>query len=135
MRTPHMKRILLFSLIFIAISTAAAIGVNHYIFLRRLSHTDPKIFHQHVYALTNAGSEVERSAAVRRIHAAPEFRHFDVTLVSDHVLLLHTRSFIADAYIVAYHIGAGDSWAIGSLRGGRFSRMGTYTPPTNLGGS
>jgi hypothetical protein len=129
-----MKRVLLFGLIFIVIS-AAAIGVNHYLFLKRVSHIDAKIFHHHIYALITAKTEEERSAAVRRVHAGPEFRDFDVALVSDHVLLLHSRSFISEAYMMAYHIGTGDAWAIGLLRGGRFTRMGTYTPPTNLGGS
>jgi hypothetical protein len=130
-----MKRVRLFGLIFIAITVAAAIGVNQYLFLRRLSLTDPKYFHHHIYALTNAKTQDERSAAVRRIHAGPEFRDFDVALVSDHVLLLHARSLTFDGYIMAYHIDGGDAWAIGWLRGGRFTRMGTYTPPTNLGGS
>ena len=131
---PHMKRILFLSLAFILISVAA-IGVNHYLFLRRLSHLDAKIFHHHVYALTTAKTEDQRSAAIRRIQAAPEFRDFDVALVSDHVLLLHTRSLFSHAYIIAYQLGPGETWAIGCLRGGKFSRMGTYTPPSNLGGS
>ncbi len=130
-----MKRTFLFGAILSVTILAVAIGTNHYLFLRRLSDTDLKGFHHVIYTLSSAKTEDQRAAAIRQVSADPELRHYDVALVGDHIVMLHTCSLFSDAYIVAHHLGRGDAWAVGWLRERRFSHMGTYTPPTNLGGS
>ena len=129
-----MKRTFLYFILSVTV-LAAAIGTNHYLFLKRIADTDLKSFQHVIYTLTNAKTEEERAAAIRQVSAEPELRHYDVSLVGDHIVMLHTRSFFSDAYLLAHHVGKGDAWTVGWLRGRHYSHTGTYTPPTNLGGS
>ena len=113
----------------------AVMGVDHYLLLGRLSNTDLKGFHHAIHTLASAKTESQRVAAIRQVCAEPEMRHYEVALVGDNAIMFRTRSFFSDAYIVAHRIGSGETWALGWLRGKDFSRVGTYSPPTNPGGS
>jgi hypothetical protein len=122
-------------MVLLTIMAVVAIATDHCLFARRVARTDVKSFHHILHALISAKTEAERLTAIRQITAEPELRHFKVALVADHIVLFQTRSFTSEAYVVAHHLGDGNAWALGWLRGGSFTRAGTYTPPSNPGGS
>ena len=127
----RMKRGFQFALIAVCCVVPVTITVSHYLFLRRISHTDLKVFGNVLRTLTTAKTESQRTAAIKQLSTAPELHHYRVTLVADHVLLFYTGSLVSHAYLAAYRNGTGDEWAVGWLRGRQWSRQWTYAPPSN----
>jgi hypothetical protein len=104
----------------------AAVALDRYLFVRRITHIDPKmIFHQ-VKALAAARDEQERQAAITSAAAAPELSSYRVTLVADHIVVLHTHSLTTDAYLVFHQLGDSNAWVIGWIRRGRYWQIGTF---------
>ncbi|HKP93044.1 MAG TPA: hypothetical protein VJS88_04040 [Chthoniobacterales bacterium] len=98
---------------------------DHYLFVRRISAVDPKSFYHQLQVLTAAHTDQERRQAMSAAELAPELRDYQVTLVSDHVVLLRTHSLTSYAYLAFYQIGASNAWSVGWVRRGRFSPIGT----------
>ena len=104
----------------------AAVALDRYLFVRRITRIDPKtIFHQ-VKALAVAKGEQERETAITSAAAAPELSSYRITLVADHIVVLHTHSLTTDAYLVFHQLGDTNAWVLGWIRRGRYWQIGTF---------
>jgi hypothetical protein len=109
------------------VCVALAVGaVDRYLFVRRITHIDPKVLYHQIQALAAARGERERIAAITSAEASPELSSYRIALVADHIVVLHTQSLTTDAYLTFHQLGGSDAWvAVGWLRRGRFSQIGT----------
>jgi len=57
---------------------------------------------------------------------AAEFGSYRVVLATDNLVILYTASFTSSAYLAFIRIGNSNAWAVGWLRGARFSQIGTF---------
>jgi hypothetical protein len=102
-----------------------ALAVERYLFVRRITHIDPKVLYHQIQTLAAARGERERIAAITSAEASPELSSYRIALVADHIVVLHTQSLTTDAYLTFHQLGGSDAWLVGWLRRGRFSQIGT----------
>ena len=104
----------------------ATVAVDRYLFIRRITHIDPKMLYHAVKPLVTAKGEQEREAAITSAAAAPALGSYRVTLVADHMVVLHTHCLTTDAYLVFHQVGDSDAWVVGWIRRGRYWPICTF---------
>jgi len=101
-------------------------GLDRYIFSERISAVDPKALYYNVKSvIAQAHIESVGTAAPGNADAA-EFGAYRVVFATDHLVILYTASFTSSAYLAFNRIGNSNAWAVGWLRGARFSQIGTF---------
>jgi hypothetical protein len=119
------KRLLLLAVLAVLCGAVATLALDRYLFVRRITHIDPKTIYHQIQALTAARGERERTAAIASAEASPELRSYRIALVADHIVVLHTHSLATDAYLTFHQLGDSNAWVLGWLRHGRYWQIGT----------
>jgi hypothetical protein len=113
----------LMSLVVIVIILA---GLDRYLFRTRISAVDPKGLYWHIKSLAEQSDLRSDHTAVSRSISSAELGSFQVVSATEYIVILYTHSFTSSAYLIFSRIGSSNAWAVGWLRGTRFSQTGTF---------
>ena len=119
------KRLFFATILGALLLVVAMLAVDRYLFIRRITHIDPKMLYHAVKPLTAVRGEQEREAAINAAAGAPALSSYRVTLVADHTVVLHTHCLTTDAYLVFHQLGDTNAWVLGWIRRGRYWQIGT----------